>query len=453
MTKTFKIFSRYFVLVLSLLFCLFLTTRFSKDIEVSAQTPIEISTLEELYAIRDGLAGDYLLVKDLDFRNDSHYENIANKAIWTTGEGWVPIGTASAPFTGTFDGSNHKISHLFINRAAFNQGLFGSSSGTVRNLGLIDENIRGSYSIGGLIGSNNGAVTNSYSTGEINATGDNAGGLVGSNNGTITFSSSRGVVSGVDKIGGLVGNNSSDGRIDRSYSSGTVSATGGYAGGLTGQNFYGTIINSYSNGDVSGSSLVGGLVGDNFLGAITNSYSTGNISAGGESMGGLIGQNQPGTVTHSYWDTQTAGVETSAGGTGKTTLEMKSLSTFDEGWDILGISSFDSSSPSTWYIDDGNDYPRLFWQYSPPPPVDPPPVDPPPVDPPPVIPPVTPTPTVDDTKDVAKEALPKTGVFANSLIIVTGVIILFFGLGVYKMPNQAFLFFGYRERFERKIRK
>ncbi|MDD2270415.1 MAG: hypothetical protein PHG60_02455, partial [Candidatus Dojkabacteria bacterium] len=144
MTKKFKSLPRYFVLGLSLLFCLFLTAKLSNDIGVSAQTPIAISTLEELYAIRDDLAGDYVLVKDLDFQNNSHYENIANKAIWTTGEGWVPIGTASAPFTGTFDGSNHKISHLFINRAAFNQGLFGSSSGTVRNLGLIDENIRGS---------------------------------------------------------------------------------------------------------------------------------------------------------------------------------------------------------------------------------------------------------------------------------------------------------------------
>lgn len=42
------------------------------------------------------------------------------------------------------------------------------------------------------------------------------------------------------------------------------------------------------------------------------------------------------TVTNSYWDTQTSGQATSAGGTGKTTAQMKSQSTFT-GWDFLHI--------------------------------------------------------------------------------------------------------------------
>jgi hypothetical protein len=69
-------------------------------------------------------------------------------------------------------------------------------------------------------------------------------------------------------------------------------------------------------------------------------------------VGGLVGINV-GQVTGSFWDTQTSGLSTSAGGTGKTTAEMQMISTFTSaGWDFWNI----------WDICEGTNYPRLVWQ-------------------------------------------------------------------------------------------
>jgi len=41
---------------------------------------------------------------------------------------------------------------------------------------------------------------------------------------------------------------------------------------------------------------------------------------------------------------------------------MKDFDTFDPEWDIVLIGDW---VDETWYIDDGNDYPRLGWEYTP----------------------------------------------------------------------------------------
>ena len=89
-------------------------------------------------------------------------------------------------------------------------------------------------------------------------------------------------------------------------------------------------------------SYVGGLVGLNEYGAVTNCYSTGAVR-GSSDVGGLVGRNEgdwngrDGIVTHCFWDTQTSGQATSAGGTGLTTAEMQTASTFlNAGWDFVG---------------------------------------------------------------------------------------------------------------------
>jgi hypothetical protein len=64
--------------------------------------------------------------------------------------------------------------------------------------------------------------------------------------------------------------------------------------------------------------------------------------------------NYYGTIFASFWDIETTGQSTSAGGTGKTTTQMKTKSTFTStGWDF---------TTPVWIIDEGNDYPRLWWQ-------------------------------------------------------------------------------------------
>jgi hypothetical protein len=55
-------------------------------------------------------------------------------------------------------------------------------------------------------------------------------------------------------------------------------------------------------------------------------------------------------VVNSFWDVETSGTSSSAGGTGKTTAEMMTESTFtDAGWDFVEV----------WHIGENQTYPFL----------------------------------------------------------------------------------------------
>ena len=137
-------------------------------------------------------------------------------------------------------------------------------------------------------------------------------------------------------------------------------------GGLVGESV-GTVSKSYSTGGVTGSQNIGGLVGYDYCtpencGTISNSYSSG-IVTGERKVGGLMGA-RGGTTYNSFWDTETSGQATSDGGTGKTTAEMKSITTFSgAGWNIITVANPGTRNPSyTWNIVDGHTYPFLSWQ-------------------------------------------------------------------------------------------
>jgi hypothetical protein len=135
-------------------------------------------------------------------------------------------------------------------------------------------------------------------------------------------------------------------------------------GNLGGFGSYGILANCYSTGSVSGGHDVGGLVGYIF-GSITTSYSTGSVS-GDHSVGGLVGRSfgAPSSITMSFWDIETSGQATSDGGTGKTTAEMQTASTFLEaGWDFAD--ELVNENAEIWWIDEGKDYPRLWWELIP----------------------------------------------------------------------------------------
>jgi hypothetical protein len=264
------------------------------------------------------------------------------------------------PFTGVFDGNNHIISNAVINRPDRDFiGLFGHVSvGQIRNLGVEDVNMTGRDFVGGLVGVNpEGTLTACYATGAVSG-GDSVGGLVGVNSGTLTACYATGAVSSTwGIVGGLVGNNN-EGTITACYATGSVSgddAVGGLVGCNMAGNNIGTITSCYATGSVSGTgrnSMIGGLVGLNF-GTITSCYATGAVSGTGQYsyVGGLVGRIfTGGTLTACFWDIQTSGQMTSAGGTGKTTAEMKMLSTFTEaGWDFV----------DAWGIGNGQTYPYL----------------------------------------------------------------------------------------------
>jgi hypothetical protein len=97
---------------------------------------------------------------------------------------------------------------------------------------------------------------------------------------------------------------------------------------------------------------------------ISACYSTGAVTGGVGSLdiGGLCGLNYD-TVTCCFWDIQTSRLDTSSGGTPKTTVEMKTQSTFtSDGWDFLGEAA--NGTEDTWRMCvDGLHYPRLTWEY------------------------------------------------------------------------------------------
>ncbi|MBL7153200.1 MAG: hypothetical protein ISS79_05750 [Phycisphaerae bacterium] len=208
-------------------------------------------------------------------------------------------------------------------------------------------------SAGGLVGvsmwyNGVGRVIDSCASSRVSG-GDFTGGLVGSNNGIIENCHSSGLVLGNSHSGGIAGGNSLIGSVRNSYSTCEISGDD-KVGGIVGENSGGRITNCYSKGQVVGDVDVGGLVGINGYsisgGTIENCYSTGEV-LGRYDVGGLVG-GAGCTVIASFWDVNTSGLDTSAGGEAKTTSEMQQQSTFQD-WDFINV----------WAIGENQTYPYL----------------------------------------------------------------------------------------------
>ena len=72
-----------------------------------------------------------------------------------------PIGTTSAPFTGTFDGGGYKISNMYISATIRRVGFFGYlSGGGISKLGLCDVSVTSTTThCGGICGYSAGRVS------------------------------------------------------------------------------------------------------------------------------------------------------------------------------------------------------------------------------------------------------------------------------------------------------
>lgn len=166
----------------------------------------QISNVEQLQAMGSSLERDYTLVRDIDASETS---------AWNGGDGFVPIGSSSNMFEGTFDGSGNFVFGLTIDRPAeSNVGLFGANDGTIERVGVVGVLIDGDLQSGGLVGDNRGVVTESYVTGSVDG-GLRTGGLVGENGGDISNTYVSVTVNGEFDSGGLVGDNG--GTVTDSY--------------------------------------------------------------------------------------------------------------------------------------------------------------------------------------------------------------------------------------------
>ena len=262
----------------------------------------EIRTLAELQAVKDDLAGHYVLMNDIDASE--------------TREDFEPLGWSEDCFTGVFDGNGKIIKGLHINRGKrLGVGLFGytGKKSIIKNLGLENCEVLG----GGRSQDDCGDVY----------------------------------------VGGLVGHSSE--RIERCYTNNCelkvneVECTT-IAGGLVGYSD-GSIEDCYvRDSDVecankwSGDSCIGGLVGYDENGYINNCYATGRVS-GADCNRGLVGNGVGVGPLVGYYNSDTAGLKEQTE-EARTTDEMKRQSTF-EGWDFEKV----------WTIDEGADSPRLIW--------------------------------------------------------------------------------------------
>ena len=289
----------------------------------SEGNPYQIATLDNLFWLSQQ-GGNSDATGPYWSRNYIQTANIdaTSTSTWDSGQGFYPIGVGDYPsgsnfnpFTGSYDGQYHTIDGIYVSRVDW-VGLFGFSRGIIINLGLTNVNIGTFYWTGGLVGDNEGVISNCYSTGNVNTVGNSVGGLVGQNGGLISNSYSICSVSGAYVVGGLVGLHENSAEI----------------------------INCYSRGVVTGTGVLGGLVGANGITIIENSF----------------------------WDTETSGQMVSAGGTGKTTAEMKDIATFtdvstvglDTPWDFEANPNDDTADDNYWDLcsELNGGYPILSWQ-------------------------------------------------------------------------------------------
>ena len=305
--------------------------------------PYRIADVNDLLALAAD-ANDYskafVLVNDIDL----------------SGVAMIPIGNNTLQYTGIFDGNNHVIRNMTINRpGGYWIGLFGylGPGGEAKNLGIVDANLHGAGDMGCIAGYSEGSITSCYATG---------------------------IVAGTEfAVGGLVGYMWLDTTLTSSYATVDVNSGGNYVGGLAGIS-YGKITDCYATGSVSGSNLVGGLVGANghtfdayiprhYYGEIISCYSTGAVSGTGSYVGSLVGLNESddGKITNCFWNTQTSGLAEGVGSGistgiyGKTTAEMQTQSTFtDVGWDFAGETV--NGPNDIWKMPFDGGYPMLSWQ-------------------------------------------------------------------------------------------
>ncbi|MEE2922998.1 MAG: MBG domain-containing protein, partial [Pseudomonadota bacterium] len=294
-----------------------------------------------------GLQGiDTLIHSHFALGNDIDASGTVN---WWSGAGFDPISEDGMAFTGNFDGQNHVISGLIINRPTEEYvGLFAINDGDISNVGLVGGSVTGDAYVGGLAASNPGSIVNAYVTSD--ATGASSSSIVGGvtaiNSGTISETYSTGDISGGAYSAGLVGFNY--GTIENAFATGDVTGAVN-SGGLVALN-NGGITHAYATGDVTADQYAGGLTAFNNV-AIVNAYAAGAVS-GGLGSGGLVAYLDPGgTVTNSFYDTETTGQNDTGKGTGLTTAEMTDPFTFiDAGWDFETVWSKSSAGENSDYM-------------------------------------------------------------------------------------------------------
>ncbi len=282
--------------------------------------PYLISGAEQFDAIRKYSGYSFRLTKDIDISKLGS---------------WVPVGSQSAPFSGTIDGAGKTVSGLTINMASSSYvGLIGylSNVGYIKNLKVKTSAsgvAAGSYA-GIVAGYSKGDISGCTAEGSIRLTGDSpiGGGIVGYAEKVIKGCSSSAAVvtdSPGAKIGGIAGFAAGGASgcaftgsvtANGKYNSSTNVPAGSYAGGIAAAG-YSLISDCTVGGSVYCSLYGGGVVGylngtmDNcrFSGSVTtfgNTSYTGGVVA---KLKGIVkNSSSSGKVLNKECDSRVGGV-------------------------------------------------------------------------------------------------------------------------------------------------
>ncbi|MCF7833325.1 MAG: T9SS type A sorting domain-containing protein [Candidatus Marinimicrobia bacterium] len=328
--------------------------------EGSPEDPFQISDTYQLKWVSENPSywnKHYIQTADIDAYEISNYFGT---------EGWSPIGYdhgtyLSRPFTGSFNGQGNTINALHLDRDTDNTGLFGYVlNAELKKICMTNADVSGANKVGCLAGHMvESTIDSCHVSGTINGL-DHVGGLAGYIiDATLTRSSSNGTIAGQDFTGGLIGVISRS-SINKCFSTSSIDAED-RCGGLIGSAGGSVVSNSYATGSVSGRVYVGGLVANLSQSSISSGYCNGSVSGLGR-IGGLVGYKYSDcNVNNSFWDKQTTGQSTSVGGSGKTTAEMKDLSTYTDASWVMKTDEDEGIWNINQSVNDG--YPVLSYMY------------------------------------------------------------------------------------------
>ena len=229
-------------------------TSLFKNGKGTAESPYEVSTVEEFYAISARLDAYYIQTANIDFTDKEFYS----------------IGDYSHPFKGHYDGNKFMLSGI---NAGYDEadytGVFAFiySGATVKNVRVEKSRFIGRQNVGAIAGLNAGTIDGSFVNAEIKVSANSGGGIAGANSGLIS----------------------------RCVNAGNIRVANNYAGGISGVNS-GNIRDSYNKGSVSATMYAGGIAGinngDNAV--IERAFQVGTVSA--NASANIVGDNMRGTV-------------------------------------------------------------------------------------------------------------------------------------------------------------
>ncbi len=199
----------------------------------TAEDPYLVSTKYHLDNVRNYPDASFKMINDIEFTDDdfSLYGDFYNESNY-----WDPIDD----FTGTFDGGNHIIYNLRIDRVDDNVGLFGTvKSGKICNIRLMNVDIYGEDNVGSIAGylaaESDTYIENCYTDGVLGGR-NYVGGICGRVSSRIATSNilccfNRVNISAQDYVGGILGylSGTPDGgphyylRIEQCINEGTIS--------------------------------------------------------------------------------------------------------------------------------------------------------------------------------------------------------------------------------------